>query len=154
MRHRWRHLPSRIRPWASSFSSALSLAACAGCMSAGSFTVIFTWNSMGISSGSGAAEERQALFIQGQAEAGGAWHLQGKVAVQRRFADDVLGQQQRTEQLGAPSQLAQGDEGMGRSQGAYRAFEHGAAVQSDTRRFGNCRSTQHGSRATVLGNFL
>src|SRR5690606_41897144 len=99
MRQRWRHLPSRIRPWASPFASALSLAALAGSMSIGNFSIIFTWNSILRTPVLLAAEERQALFVQGQAEARRTRHLQLEVAIDRRLGDDFFGKQQRAEQL-------------------------------------------------------
>ncbi|MNH41319.1 hypothetical protein D3C79_1027920 [compost metagenome] len=66
-------------------------------MSTGRFTVIFTWNSIMLSSGlmNGlvAAEERQALFIQAQAQARCFRHVQFKIAIHQRFAENVFGQQ-------------------------------------------------------------
>src|SRR5689334_19539854 len=110
MRHRWRHLPCCCRRWARAFSSDLSRAARSGSISTGRFTVIFTWNNMLFSSdgmnGSGgfvAAEKRQPLFVQAQAKAGGLRNMQMEIAVNRRLAEDVFGQQQRAEQLGVPT---------------------------------------------------
>ena len=70
--------------------------------------------------------------------------MQVEIAVLRRFADDVFGQQQRAEQFGVPGQLLEREEGVRRGQRADGAFEHGAAVQRDAGGLGDLRGSEHG----------
>ena len=60
-----------------------------------------------------ATEKRQALFIEGQAQARGMWNVKLEIAVHQRLAENVFGQLQRPEQLGVPGQPVKGDKGMG-----------------------------------------
>src|SRR5471032_2081122 len=153
MRHKWRHLPCSCSRWEKAFSSALRPAARSGFMSTGRFTVIFTWNNIaGVLWLFVATEERQALFIDGQAQARSGGDMQVEIAVHQRLGEDVFGEQQRAEQLGVPRQFVQGEKDMGRGQGTDTAFEHGAAVQADARRFGNRRGAQYRARAAVFSD--
>lgn len=84
-----------------------------------------------------AAEMPHAVFVQRDPEPRRRRHRQVEILVFERRGQDLLGQQQRAEQLGAPLQLAEGGEHVRRGDGADRALQHGAAIQLDVRRIGN-----------------
>src|SRR5690606_17615027 len=58
--------------------------------------------------GAVAAEELHAVLVQGGAQAGAVGHGEVEVAVVQRRFEDLLGQQQRPEQLRAPLQVGEG----------------------------------------------
>jgi hypothetical protein len=75
--------------------------------------------------------------------------VQLEVAVHRRLVDDLFGQQQRPEQLGAPGQRR-----VRKAWAEARVPTVPSSMvppQGDAGRFGECRA-QHGARAAVLGD--
>src|SRR3954468_9634567 len=112
----WRHVPARCSSWKRAFSSAFNRAASSQLKPGGMATFISTWNSTSAPHGRDrvqapravAAEGCDAVLVQGHAQAWARGHLEFEVGVGQRLRQDLLGQQQGTEQLRPPGERGEG----------------------------------------------
>lgn len=74
-------------------------------------------------------------------------HGEAELAVIERLDEDLLGDQQRAEELGAPLEVRQAREEMGRGDGGDGTLKHGAAVEADAGRIGDGCDTSRGKEA-------
>ncbi len=71
--------------------------------------------------------------VRRDAEPGPGRQVQREIVVAQRLDENLLGQQQRAEQLGAPAERIEGAEQLSGGDRADRPFEHRAAIQVDMR---------------------
>src|SRR5471032_1746821 len=97
-----------------------------------------------------ATVKSKLLFIDMQAQARPFWHMKIEVPVLGAGRDDVVFQQERSEQLCTPGKLWKSGESMCRCDRPNAALKHRAAIQGHAGCICNGGCTQHSVDSTGL----